>query len=155
MMKWYLVVGFTVLVTVATLLIRIPIAGGGYFNFGDVVVIFVGLYAGSKVGAIAGGLGSAIADLIGFPIFAPITLVVKGLEGFVCGFAYQEKGFLTILFPVLAGLVLISGYFLGTMLLPQLGKAAALSDLPGNILQAVFGVIGGRALFEASKRLGI
>jgi uncharacterized membrane protein len=154
-MKWYLTVGFTILVTVATLLIRIPIAGGGYFNFGDVVVMFVGMYAGSKMGAIAGGVGSALADLIGFPIFAPITLVVKGVEGFVCGLAHGRKGFLTLLFPILAGLVLITGYFLGTLLIPQLGKAAAISDLPGNVLQAVFGIIGGRILFEAAKRLGI
>ncbi len=154
-MKWYLVVGFTVLVMVATLLIRIPIAGGGYFNFGDVVVVFVGLYAGKWIGAIAGGVGSALADLIGFPIFAPITLVVKGLEGFVCGLAHEKSDVFTILFPLLGVYLMVAGYFVGTWLFPQLGLAAAVADLLANVIQAAAGFIGGRALFEAAKRLGI
>lgn len=154
-MKWYLVVGLTVLVTVCTMLIRIPIAGGGYFNFGDVMIVFVGLYAGKRTGAIAGGLGSAIADLIGFPLFMPITLVAKGLEGFICGFAHQKKTASTFIFPILGTTVMVLGYFAGSWLLPQLGKAVALADLPGNLIQALAGVVGGRALFEGAKRLGL
>ena len=89
-MKWYLSVGFTVLVMVTTLLIRIPVPGGGYFNFGDVIIVFCGLYAGKKAGMIAGGIGSALADLIGFPIFAPVTLIAKGLLGLFAGMAKRR-----------------------------------------------------------------
>ena len=88
-MKWYLIVGLTVMVMVATLLVRIPVPGGGYFNLGDVVIIFSGLFGGWKAGLIAGGIGSALADLIGFPVFAPITLIIKGLEGLVAGLVNQ------------------------------------------------------------------
>ena len=67
-MKWYLIVGLTVMVMIATVLVRIPVPGGGYFNLGDVVIIFSGLFGGWKAGLIAGGIGSALADLIGFPV---------------------------------------------------------------------------------------
>ncbi len=154
-MKWYLTVAFTVLVTVSTLLIRIPVAGGGYFNFGDVMIVFVGLYAGKKTGAIAGGIGSAIADLIGFPLFAPITLVVKGLEGLISGFGHGKATLGTFIFPLVAVLWLVAGYFLGTWWLPQLGKAVAIADLPANLIQAASGLIGGRALYEAARRLNL
>lgn len=152
-MKWYLVVGLTILVMVSTLLFRIPIPGGGYFNLGDVVIVFTGLYAGKKVGLLAGGVGSALADVIGFPVFAPITLVVKGIEGFVCGLGKSEVKLMTFLMPALGVLIMVAGYFLGCMLLPTLGIAVALADLPTNFLQAGIGYIGGRALYAAYNRI--
>lgn len=58
---------FTALVTVATLAVRIPVpATGGYINVGDVMIFVAALSMGWLVGGIAGGLGSAIADMIGF-----------------------------------------------------------------------------------------
>ncbi|MDP3114331.1 MAG: ECF transporter S component [Candidatus Cloacimonadaceae bacterium] len=150
-MKWYFLVGLTVMVTVGTLLFRIPIPGGGYFNFGDVVVVFAGLYAGKKVGMIAGGVGSAIADLIGFPIFAPITLIAKGLEGLLCGFGHGKKALYTFLFPAIGVSVMVVVYFFGTWLLPQSGLAGAIAELVPNMLQALFGFAGGRMLYAAFK----
>ncbi len=73
-------------VTVSTMLIRIPIpATAGYLNFGDIMIFVSGLLFGPLIGGFAGGAGSAIADIIGFPAFAPYTLVIKGLEGFLAG----------------------------------------------------------------------
>ncbi len=153
--QWYLILGFLVMVTVATMIIPIPVPGGGFFNFGDVMIVFIGLYAGKKAGAIAGGIGSAIADLLLFPLFAPITLIVKGLEGFICGLAHQKSGFWQIIFPLIGAIVIIVGYFIGEWFLPQLGKAVALADLPVNIVQALVGFVGGRTLFEAAKYLNL
>lgn len=152
-MKWYYNVGFTVLVMVTTLLIRVPIPGGGYFNLGDSVIIFAALYGGKKTGAFAGGVGSALADLIGFPVFAPITLIAKGLLGLLAGCAYARNGWQRVLFSVLGAATMIIVYFGGTWLLPSLGKAAALADLPANLLQASLGVVGGSILFSAWQRL--
>ena len=152
-MKWYLKVGFTVLVMVTTLLIRIPVPGGGYFNFGDVVIVFAALLGGSRSAALAGGIGSALADLIGFPIFAPITLVAKGLLGLLAGLGKDKPTLLSMLFPVLGGMAMVAVYFLGSWLMPSLGFAAALADLPANLLQSAFGITGGRLLFTAWQRL--
>jgi uncharacterized membrane protein len=90
-----------------------------------------------------------------FPLFAPITLIVKGLEGFICGLAHQKSGFWQIIFPLIGAIVIIVGYFVGEWFLPQLGKAVALADLPVNIIQALVGFVGGRALFEAVKYLNL
>lgn len=40
---------------------------------------------GPVVGSISGGLGSMLADLVVAPVYAPGTLVIKSLEGFVVG----------------------------------------------------------------------
>jgi hypothetical protein len=40
-------------------------------------------------------------------------------------------------------------------MIPQFGKAVAFANLPGNLIQAAVGLLGGKALFEASKLLGI
>lgn len=152
-MKWYLTVGFTILVMVTTLLIRIPVPGGGYFNFGDVIIVFTGLYAGKKAGMIAGGIGSAMADLIGFPVFAPITLVAKGLLGLFAGLGKGSGTFWRNGYLIIGAMVMVAVYFTGTWLMPAFGKAAALADLPANLVQATLGFIGGRLLFAAYIRI--
>jgi uncharacterized membrane protein len=78
-------IALTVVVALITLFIRIPLPSRGYFNFGDVAVVFSGLVLGSLSrrnsfwwGAGAGGIGSALADIVGgFGMFAPITLLPK------------------------------------------------------------------------------
>ncbi|HNX38304.1 MAG TPA: ECF transporter S component [Candidatus Cloacimonadota bacterium] len=154
-MKWYQLVGFTVLVTVATYLIRVPLPGGGYFNFGDIAVIFAGLWGGKKLGLIAGGLGSAIADLIGFPVFAPITLIAKGGEGFLSGLAHGKKTIWRYSFPIVGSLFMVVVYFLGTAILPMCGIANAIAEVPANLVQAVLGNIGARLLFMAVEKYGL
>ncbi|MDD3236408.1 MAG: ECF transporter S component, partial [Candidatus Cloacimonetes bacterium] len=120
-MKWYKFVAFTVIVTLATYLIRIPLPGGGYFNFGDVAVLFIGLYAGSKVGMLAGGIGSALADLIGFPVFAPITLIAKGLEGLIAGIGKDKAPFWNYSMTILGDLTMVVVYFLENWVLHAFG----------------------------------
>lgn len=155
MMKWYKLVGFTVVVLAATILIRIPLPGG-YFNFGDITVLFVALYAGSCMGAIAGGLGSALADLIsGFLAFAPITLIAKGLEGLIAGLGKDKPLLLNYLMPILGSLVMVTVYFFGTWLMPAMGIGAAVAELPFNLLQALFANIGAHLLLIAAKRFGL
>lgn len=152
-MKWYFTVGFTILVMVTTLLIRIPIPGGGYFNFGDVVIVFCGLYAGRKSALIAGGIGSALADLIGFPLFAPITLVAKALLGYFAGMGKSAGKWMRSIWPMIGAVLMVTVYFAGTWIMPSFGQAVALAELPANLLQAGFGFVGGRLLFAAYTKI--
>ena len=56
----------TALVAVATYLIRIPMpATEGYVNVGDAVIVAVSLLWRWRAGIVAGGVGSAMADLLG------------------------------------------------------------------------------------------
>ena len=54
------------LATIATMMFAFPIpATSGYFNFGDAIVMTTALVFGPVIGALAGGLGSGLADLLG------------------------------------------------------------------------------------------
>ena len=79
---------FTALTTAATMGFSIYVpATKGYFNIGEVIVYTTAILLGPFIGAIAGGVGSMLADIIlGYSIYAPGTLVIKGLEGFIVGF---------------------------------------------------------------------
>jgi len=71
---------FAALTCVATMIIHIPSPIGGYFNLGDCMVLLSAFVLGPVWGTAAGGIGSALADVIcGYFIYAPGTLVIKAL----------------------------------------------------------------------------
>jgi len=149
-MKWYYWVGLTVAVTVITYLIKIPLPSKGYFNFGDIAVVFSGLFLGWRGGAVAGGIGSALADIVGgFAVFSPLTLLAKGLEGMICGFARGGKGVIFFVFNIIGVLMMVAVYYFGEYSIPIYGGVgAAISELIPNLIQAVGGAIGGIILFR-------
>ena len=67
----------------------------GYFNFGEVGVYITAILFGPIVGAVAGGVGSMLADIMtGFLHYALATLVIKGAEGFLVGYlswAFRDR----------------------------------------------------------------
>ena len=130
------------LVTVGTLIIRIPNPMGGYFNVGDVMIFVAALTFNPLVGGVAGGLGSAIADIIGFPLFAIPTLVIKGLEGLLASLVANKKSVLRdVIAVVVAGTEMVIGYFLVEVYL--WGIATAVLEVPANIAQiAIGGLVG-------------
>jgi len=79
---------FTAFVAAATSVFSVYIpATTGYFNVGEIMVYTSALLMGPYVGAFAGGVGSMLSDLsLGYPYYAPGTLVIKGLEGFIVGY---------------------------------------------------------------------
>jgi uncharacterized membrane protein len=78
---------FTALVCVATMVFSIYVpATHGFFNIGESMVFLSAIVFGSFVGAFAGGVGSMLADLLlGYPHYAPATLIVKACEGAIVG----------------------------------------------------------------------
>jgi len=155
------IVVLSAIVAVFTLIIRIPVAPTrGYINFGDVAIFFVAFIFGPVSAFFAGGLGTAIADLVGgYAQWAPISFLVHGLQGFLVGFVYNIftkenlhvniflQGFLCFL---VGALVMVSGYFFAGLLM--VGPGTALLEIPGNILQNLAGVIGGMALAAAVQK---
>ena len=135
----------TALTAIMTLVIRIPYPGtGGYFNLGDTMVMLGGLLLGPVGGFFAGGVGSAIADIIGFPVFAPITLVVKGLEGMAVGYlgsrvrGYAKVNKLDVIAVIVGAIIMLTGYFIAEVFL--FGVAAAIGELVTlNLAQVVIG----------------
>lgn len=78
---------FTALVCVVTMMFSIYVPDTeGFFNIGESMVFLSALLFGPFVGAFAGGIGSMLADLLlGYPQYAPATLIIKASEGAVVG----------------------------------------------------------------------
>ncbi len=73
---------FIALVAVSTMIVRVPIPQTtGYMNLGDSMVLLSASFFGPVGGFIAGGIGSALADILGgYPQWALWTLIIKGIE---------------------------------------------------------------------------
>jgi len=143
----------TALVAVATLIVRIPNPMGGYFNFGDVMIFTVALTFNPFIGGFAGGVGSAIADFIGFPMFVIPTLIIKGTEGFIAGLITNKKNvFRDLLAVVVAGGEMVLGYFVVEFYFLDWGLGGALAEVPGNVAQIVIGGIVGLPIAYIVRR---
>ena len=142
--------------TVFTLLVRIPVpATNGYVNFSDVAIYFTAFAFGPWVGLVAGGVGAALADLLGgYAQFAVLTLLAHGLEGFVAGWLGRERAFLGMVVAWLAGAVVMCGiYFLGEGLVLT-GWGPALAELPFNAFQNLVGAAVGIPLVLVGPATG-
>lgn len=149
-----------------TYVVRIPVAPTrGYINFGDVAIFFTAIIFGPITALITGGVGTALADLLaGYAQWAPFTFLAHGLQGLGIGLVIkagrrisgaaaareqqsypQKPGIISLLLAFLVGTLIMGGiYFLtgGVMV----GFAAAATEIPGNILQNVAGILVGTPL---------
>lgn len=74
------------LVFVATAIIPHIPTPRGYVNFGDGIIFIASILFGWQIGALVGGVGSALADLfLGYSQWALPTFIIKGLMGAVVG----------------------------------------------------------------------
>lgn len=153
-------------VFVFTILIAISIpATRGFWNIGETGVYIVALLFGPVIGAVAGGVGSALADLfLGYAIYAPGTLIIKGAEGFIVGYLYslmqrKSERKRTILFyaMLLTLLVILSTVFVFYIfggeggeivveLYSEMLKGGVSFSLPFFVIIAIEIIIGGIAL---------
>jgi uncharacterized membrane protein len=142
------------LTTVFTLLIRIPTPARGYANLSDVAITFSGLLFGPWVGAIAGGVGTALADLLGgYPFFAPLSLIAHGVEGLLIGgLGWKRRSVAAMILAWLAGTAAMVAIYLVGEGLFYTGWALALAEAPINLLQGILGAVVGIPLVLAVRR---
>ncbi len=138
---------FAALSCVATMSIRIPTPGtSGYIHPGDAIVILSGVILGPVWGFLAGGIGSALSDLIGgYFIYVPITFGIKGLVALAAGLLYQKVGknqksrYIAVILGGVADIILVAGgYFVCEFFIYGAGAAAS---IPANIIQGVGGLV--------------
>lgn len=138
---------FAALSCVATMSIRIPTPGtSGYIHPGDAIVILSGIILGPVWGFLAGGIGSALSDLIGgYFIYVPITFGIKGLVALAAGLLYQKVGknqksrYIAVILGGVADIILVAGgYFVCEFFIYGAGAAAS---IPANIIQGVGGLV--------------
>jgi uncharacterized membrane protein len=143
------------LTTVFTLVVRVPVpATQGYINLSAVAITFIGLVFGPWVGLAAGGVGAALADLLGgYAQFALLSLVAHGLEGLLIG--YLGRGRRSVSGMVLAwlpgALAMIASYLVGEGLFLT-GWPAAVAESPFNAFQALLGAVVGIPLVLAVRQ---
>lgn len=104
----------------------------------------IALKYGPKYGALAGGIGMAMFDLLSiWAIWAPGTLVVRLIAGFVMGSlaaSPRGQGMSTrnnLVALLAGGVVIVLGYWIYEGLFLGVGFVPALGSIPGNIIQIV------------------
>ncbi|MCK8817262.1 ECF transporter S component [Natroniella sulfidigena] len=136
------------LVAIATMAINIPMpTTGGYIHLGDSMIYLIAILFGGKFGALAGGVGSAMANILsGYSQWALFTLIIKGLMGLIIGkiaFMTKEEQTLKLkhILGVLIGAIwMIAGYYfaegimVGSLIVP-------LQSITWNVIQSGMGAI--------------
>lgn len=145
------------LACVATMIIKIPTPLGGYIHAGDAVVVLAGFLLGPVWGALAAGLGSALADVIsGYVLYAPGTFVIKAvvalLAGWIIGTKLIKNEFAKALVAgIIGGVVMVGSYMLYEAVFMGFGVGAA-ANIPMNCIQGAFGAVAGAALYIALSK---
>ncbi len=138
----------------ATTMIQLTITpDGGYIHLGEAAILFSAFAFGPGVGAVVGGLGTALADLtLGFPMWAPASLLIHGVQGLVAGWIARRisgsPGL--VLASVAGGVVVVLGYLPVGIYLE--GQAVAFASVPFNILQVFIGGVIAVPLFTFVRR---
>ena len=143
---------FAALICVATMLIQIPSPLGGYLNFGDGFILIAAWVLGPVYGFAAGGIGSALADLLtGYAHYIPGTFVIKGLIAVAAALivrAFMKKseklrvpGY--IVGSITGEIIMVGGYYLYAAVALGKGFVVALDSVFGNVVQGALGVAVG------------
>ena len=149
---------FAAIICVATFIVKIPSpATNGYFNLGDCCVILSGILLSPVYGALAAGLGSALADVLsGYIQYAPATFVIKALMAISVYFILKAfKGKNNFIAKLCAGLtaetVMVLGYFGYEATLLGYGLAAA-GSIFSNVMQGIVGIVAALAISSAINK---
>ena len=133
-------------VCVATMVIQIPVPmTQGYVNIGDSIIFVTSIVFGPIPGMIAGGIGSALADILtGYSYWALFTLIIKGFEGYIVGIIVRKNTNLikNILATLLGVIIMVFGYLIFGAFL-QGSFIVSLSSVPSNIIQGIISMVIG------------
>ncbi len=148
------------LVCIATSIFKFPIPLG-YAHLGNCVILLFGVYFDPWIGASAGGVGSAISDLLGYPEWALPTLIIKSIMGLAVALIakkWGQKAALKSPRPLLAVVVgiaiMILGYFIaGSILYGSIVVGA--TQIPGLALEGVIGIVLFYVIAGALEAAGI
>lgn len=135
------------LVCLSTMFLQFPIPLG-YAHLGNCFIVICGVFFGPITGFLAGGIGSALADLLtGYPQWIIPTLIIKGIMGFVIGYIANRTGttinifkLKTAIASVTGMLIMVIGYFIGGSILYGSIYTGA-TQIPGLAMEGIVGII--------------
>lgn len=118
--------------------VQLPFGGkGGLIHLGNIPLFIFAILFGKKTGAIAGGIGMGLFDLVsGWTMWAPFTFVIVGLMGYVTGLVTEKKKTYAtyVLAMVLACIIKIVGYYIAEGILYG-NWIVPFASIPGNLIQ--------------------
>ncbi len=127
-----------VYVATAFINVKIPFMGnGGLIHLGNVPLFFIAIVFGPRIGAIAGGVGMALFDLLsGWTIWAPFTLIIVGLMGYSVGSISTKSSskYKSLLAMLVALAIKLVGYYFAEVILYG-NWVVPFGSIPGNIIQ--------------------
>ncbi len=135
------------IVFISVKMINIPTAIGGVINLSDSVILTISLIASTSSATLSSGLGSFIAEVMSpYAIFAPATLIIKGLMAFVSSTinkkVHIKNKYVHILVGFIAAeIIMIIGYFIFQAYFLDLGVYVASLDIINNVIQATLSII--------------
>jgi uncharacterized membrane protein len=148
---------FAALVFVVTRFIQIPIPLG-YFNIGNCVILTGCLFFPAPYGIAAAAIGSALADLLSYPVYTIPTLLIKTLMPIVfyliAGRSAKHRTGQTLLAAYICTLIPLFGYTLtGGILYGSI--YTGLAQFPGLLLEYIANAVlfTGAAIFLPKKLL--
>ena len=102
----------------------------------DLGVYFTAFYLGRKEGAVVGGLGAFLLDLLsGYPQWMFFSLLFHGAQGYFAGF----KGKARYIGLLLGTVIMVGGYALASALFLGNTWVAAIEEVPHNLVQTSLG----------------
>lgn len=144
--------------------VKLPIAAnGGLIHLGNVPLFIGAILFGKKNGAIAGGIGMGLFDLLsGWTLWAPFTLVIVGIMGFVVGKLTEDHKHQNMKWYVIAiaaaCVIKVAGYYIAEVIIYG-NPVAPVSSIPGNLVQigvaAVIVLVVITPLNAAAKKTGL
>lgn len=145
------------LACVATMVLPIPSPTGGYMNPGDAVVLLGAYLLGPVYGALAAGIGSALADaLAGYMMYVPATLIIKAVMALTAALLYRKlkvRGWTVAVCGIMGEIPMVIGYWLFDALLLK-SFVGSTAGIPGNVMQAAFGVAVSTILALSLRKSG-
>lgn len=149
---------FASIICVATFVVKIPSpTTNGYFNLGDCFVLLCGILLNPLYGALAAGIGSALADILsGYIQYAPATFVIKAAMALSFYYIYRAANKkLPLISKIIAGIVaetiMVLGYFGYEAFVLGYG-IGAIGSVFSNTLQGIAGIAAAFAVSEAINK---
>lgn len=143
--------------------IRLPIAAnGGLIHLGNVPLFLAAILFGRKTGALCGGIGMGLFDVLSgaWATWAPFTVIIVGLMGYTVGAITEKRHGLgwNALAMALACVIKVAGYYIAEGILYG-NWVAPVTSIPGNLIQvgvaAVIVLLVAGRLKDAARRMGL
>lgn len=134
---------FCAMIYISTTFLVLPLPSNmGYYHLGDTMVLLSGALLGPFFGPLSAALASSLSDVsLGYSIYTPATLIVKGLMSFWSAKMIKKESKLgkKIVFAIVALLTLVGGYFIYESILTS--PQVAIASIIPNAIQGSIGIL--------------